>query len=146
MIENCAPDGKSFHHRAPFGQAESCFELACRCLQSEQQDAAAPRILPADHPLDREPCRLALLRLELPPIGLDARSVQLRKGPRYRLLLDRSMTPGNDFDEKLAADTACGVIEAAKPPPLLSLEVILIIGVVEGQAFYRVRHRPLDEP
>src|SRR5215207_2002831 len=56
------------------------------------------------------------------------------------------MTPGNDFDEELAADTACCVIEAAKLPPLLSLELISILGVIESQAFYGVRHRPLDEP
>src|SRR5687767_86737 len=146
MIENCAPNGKSFHHCVPFGQGKSCFKLACWCLQAEQHYAAAPWILRADHPLDREPCRLALLRLELPPVRLDAGGIQLGQCLGYCFLPDRSMSPGNDFDEELAADTACCVIEAAKLPPLLSLEAVSILGVIKGQAFNRVRHRPLDEP
>ena len=76
VVEDRAADGETLDQRFAGGGGEGRFELVLRRLQPEQHDAAAIRSFFANHVADRAPRGFVRLRLELPPIGLDAEIVE----------------------------------------------------------------------
>ena len=138
------PTAKPRTSGTPVAARKALHQLLLRRIEAEQHDAAAPGVVFLDDGADRSPCFGGGLRLELPPVGLDAEIVKLGQRPRHRIAVERAMLAGDDLDEQLAAEAAGGVVEAAERPPLLRLQRRVVVGMVEGEALDRVRHRPFD--
>ena len=120
--EDRAADGEAAHQRPPSARAEGALQLLLRRLEAEQHDAAAPGIVRRDR-RRRSPAMLRRgLRLELPPVRLDAERVELGERPRDRVVVERAVLAGDDLDQQLAAEPARRVVEAAERPALLRLQ------------------------
>src|SRR5215203_6286446 len=74
--EDRAADGEALHHRVLRREGEGRDELFLRRLEAEEHDAAAVRIAGPDRVLDCTPAGGTRLRLELPPIGLEAYGIE----------------------------------------------------------------------
>ena len=85
------------------------------------------------------------LRLELPPVRLDAEIVEALQDAGDGVGLERPVLAGDDLDQQLAADAPRGVVEAQQVALLSLLQLRRIVGMVEAQAFDGVPDRPFDE-
>src|SRR5919107_4277512 len=110
VVEDGATDREAFDLRLARGGREGHFQLILRRLKPEQHDAAAIGIVAGNYLADGAPGRLVLLRLELPPIRLDAKPVEMLENARHRVGCQHSMLAGDDLHHKLAADAPRGVV------------------------------------
>jgi hypothetical protein len=124
---------------------EAAGELLLRRLETEEHDPATARIRRIDHPVDVVPGVGRLLRLELPPVGLDAQSVEPLNNARDGIVAARPDRAGDDLDHQLATDGPRRVEDPHQLTLLTRLEIVIVVGVIEAQAFDRVEHRPLDQ-
>ena len=104
VVEDRAADREALDQRLAGGGGERRFELVLRRFQAEQHDAAALRVVFANHVADRAPRSRVRLRLELPPVGLDAERVEALQDGRHRVALQRAVLAGDDLDQQFAAD------------------------------------------
>src|SRR5262245_31396733 len=140
-----APHGEAFDQRAAGSHAECADQLAFGGLQPEEHDAAAVGVARIHGPLYGAPRRGALLRLEFPPVRLDAERVQAREHRGHRGLVERPVPAGDDLDQQLAAGGARRIVHPHELALLARLGLLVIVGVVEAQAFDGVRDRPFRE-
>ncbi|EEF24015.1 conserved hypothetical protein, partial [Ricinus communis] len=138
-------DGKALDRRRGKRRLEALEQLVRRRLEPEQHDTAAPWIIFGNDGVDLLPGSARCLRLELPPVGLDAERVELFHRRRDRIVGQGCVLAGDDLDQQLAADLARGLEQRAQLLLLLRLQFRRIIRVIEAQALDAMVERPFDQ-
>ena len=87
------------------------------------------------------------LRLELPPVRLDAERRRARSSARGdRVVVERAVLAGDDLDQQLAADLARGLVQRAQLlAPARPSAPAASSGMIEAQALDAVVDRPFDQ-
>src|SRR5688500_7380796 len=95
--------GEAFDHFRTRGDAKSGREPALRRFQTQHHDAATIGVIHFYCLFYRAPRCHVGLRLELPPVGLDAERVQAGEDRGHRAVGEPPVLAGDDFDQQLAA-------------------------------------------
>ena len=115
IVEDRAADREALDGGAPRGDARRRWRALCRRFEAEQHDAAAiaDRSRRSTASMARQAAAVGL-RLELPPVGLDAERVEpLERRWRSCRRPTRPVLAGDDLEQQLAPDAAGGVEERA---------------------------------
>ena len=97
--EDGATDGKALDDGRVRRGGEGRDEFVLRRFETQQHDAAAPRIVLDDHLFDPGPGGRRGLRLELPPVGLDAERVEFLQRARNGGVVELAVLAGDDLDQ-----------------------------------------------
>ena len=145
--EDRAADGKALDDRRVGGGGEG--RLPARPAALRGPSSTTPRhhgSLRLDHRVDRAQAAADRLRLELPPVRLDAERIELGQRARDRVVVERAVLAGDDLDQQFAADLARRLDRAcAASADLLGLQLGRIVGMIEAQALDAVVDRPFDQ-
>src|SRR3546814_3623148 len=85
------------------------------------------------------------LRLELPPVRLDAETIEGCEHPGHRVVAEAAVLAVDDLDHQLAAEPTAGLVEQQELPLLPALQRVIVVGMIEHQALHRVGERPFDQ-
>jgi hypothetical protein len=117
-----AADGEALDHRTR--QTSTAKATSSSASGASSPSSTTPRhqgSLRSMTALDPPPQRRPGLRLELPPVGLDAERVEFFQQRADRVVVERPVLAGDDLDQQLAADLArgleqpCAASAAARP-------------------------------
>ncbi len=139
------PTAKPLTIGTDWAAAKRLFQFLRRRFHPEQYHAAAPRVAGMDRRIDRGPCRPRSLRLELPPVGLDAKGIKLGQRARHGIVGKLAVLAGDDFDQQLAPHFACRIVDGAERVLLLPLQLGRVVRVIEAQALDAMVDRPFDQ-
>src|SRR5690606_19800608 len=143
--EDGAADGETLDDWRVGRGREGGFEFVLRRVEAEQHHAPAPRVVPRDSRLDVRPCTRRRLRLELPPVRLDAECIEFFQRARHSLVFEWAVLAGDDFYQQLAPHLARGIEQRAQLLLLLLLQRRRVLRMIEAQAFYAVVDRPFSQ-
>ena len=98
-----------------------------------------------DDPPDLRPRRRARLRLQLPPVRPDADLVQPVEHDRHGVAAKSPCLPAMISSSNSRPTFGESLEGRQQHALLLGLQLRRVVGVVEAQAFDRVRHRPFHQ-
>src|SRR2546429_1237422 len=102
--EDAAPDRESAHELEARSKLQGAAQLLDRCIEAQHEDTAAMRIMRLYRLGARRPPLLTRLRLQLPPVRLDAKLIQPSEHVRNRVVAHAAVFAGNDFEQQFPAE------------------------------------------
>ena len=97
--EDAAPDRKSPHDLEARSKLQRAAQLLDGCIEAQHEDTAAMRIIRLYRLGARRPTLLTRLRLQFPPVRLDAKLIQASEHVRNRVVAHSAVFAGNDFEQ-----------------------------------------------
>ena len=146
LLKIVRPTAKPLTVEWPAVVAKARANSSSGASRPSKHNAAAVGVIGLDDFLDIAPGGGSCLRLQLPPVGLDAKGIKFGKGARNRVVFHAAMLAADDFNQQFAADFSRRLIKGAEFLRLLCFEFSGIIGMIEGEALDGMGHRPFDQP